>query len=241
MKKRLIVCMSLLVLLSFSFNAMAADDTLGVYVAATGGVAIPNDAPTTFADNVPGVGSTKQDIGLNAGWLAGARVGWQTPFTKRWLAMEVEYNHIENKFDTSKIYTINSTSLTADGKAKLDLVMLNLLARYPEGRFHPYIGGGGGYANVQLNDITSSFTGSNGALQTASGSKGVFAYQILAGIDFDITKNFFVGVGYKYIAASKAQFDTTITTPLASGLSHPGSIETEYKSHNIVLTLGYLF
>jgi opacity protein-like surface antigen len=240
MKKRNILFLSLIVVFSLPFNVSAADDTRGIYIAATGGLAIPNTATTTFADNVPGVGSTTQDISLNMGWLAGARIGWQTPFTKRWFAFEVEYNHIENRFDTGKIYTIANTSLVPDGKVKLDLVMLNFLARYPTGRFHPYMGLGGGYADVQLTDITSGF-GAASALYTTGGSKWVFAYQLLAGIDFDITKNVFMGVGYKYLAASKAQFDTTITSPLAPGLRHPGSIETEYKSHNVVLTVGFLF
>jgi opacity protein-like surface antigen len=74
----------------------------------------------------------------------------------------------------------------------------------------------------------------------SSGSKGVFAYQLLLGIDVDVTQNIVVGLGYKYISAQKVSYDATITSPLGPG-SIPSSIDAEYNSHNLVLSVSYLF
>lgn len=242
MKKRSAIFLLCVSLCLYSFNALAADDTLGLYVGLTGGASFPTDMNTTITENVLGGGSANEDIRLNTGWLVGAKVGYLTPFSNRFFAIEAEYNHMQNDFDTDRTYNniLIGLPLNLDSKVKLDIGMLNLIGRYPYGYIHPYIGVGGGYANVQLDAITSSFAGIN-VLNTSSGSKGVFAYQVLAGCDFNITKNVFLGIGYKYLAASKAKFDTTITSPLVPGVSEPGSIEVEYKSSNLTLTIGYLF
>jgi len=246
MKKRfLIVLFSLGLLLIFSVNAMAddkakADDTIGVYVAITGGVSFPSSMTSTLVDTAPGGGVINQDISLNTGWLVGAKVGWQTPFSKRWFAVEAEYNHMENSFDTGKLYNTVGVNLNYDSKVKVDTGLLNLIGRYPEGKIHPYVGAGVGYANVQLDDIRSSIVGIN-LLNTAGGSKGVFAYQFMVGCDFEITKNIFVGLGYKYFVTEKANFDTRITSPFLPGASDPGTVEVQYKSHDVALTVGYMF
>jgi len=216
------------------------DNTTGVYIAVTGGAAFPSDLESTLVDKAPGGGTIKHDISLDTGWFLGAKVGWQTPFSKRWFAVELEFNHMENSFDTGKHYNTVGVPLTYDSKVKVDTGMLNLIGRYPEGRIHPYVGVGGGYANVQLDDIHSSIVGIN-LLNTSSGSEGVLAYQVMLGCDFDITKNVFVGISYKYFAADTAKFDTNITSPFVPGVADPGTIEVKYKSHNVALTIGYLF
>ena len=237
MKKFGIILLSLLLILSFSFNAMAEgkpSDT-GLYVAVVGGVSIPIDMTSTITDSAPGGGSITRDVSLATGWLAGAKFGYLTPFTNRILAVELEYNHIANNFDTGKTYN-NSSNL--DSRIKIDALMLNLMGRYPEGRFHPYVGAGAGYANVAMDDVRISSSGIN-TLNVTSGSKGVFAYQILAGVDFDITSKWFVGLGYKFFAARKASYDVSITVP--GGASDPGSVDAEYKSSIITFSVGYLF
>ena len=246
MKKRfLTVLLSLGLLLTFSVTVMADDkpksgDPIGLYIAATGGVTFPSTMATTITDTAPGGGFIYENINLNSGWFAGAKLGWQTSFTKRWLAIEAEYNHLENTFDSGTPYPTAGIPLNYDGKVKIDAGMLNLIGRYPEGKIHPYIGAGGGYANVQLDDIRSSVVGIN-FLNTASGSKGVFAYQFMAGFDFELTDNIFMGVGYKYFIARKAQFDTRLTSPLVPGVSDPGTVEVEYKAHVVAFTIGFMF
>ena len=239
MRKFAIICMSLFVFLSVPFIAVAAEgNTLGIYVGVLGGAAIPADMNTTVTSKVTGV-SFNQDISLNVGWLAGVKVGYLTPFTNRILAVELEYNHIENGFDSGKTYQVLGVPLNFNSNVKIEAVMFNLIGRYPEGKLHPYVGAGAGYAYLQIDDIKASFAGTN-VLNASSGSDSVFAYQFLAGLDFDITKNWFAGLGYKFFHADKASYDMSITSPFATG-SDAGSIDVDYTSHNIVVTVGYLF
>jgi opacity protein-like surface antigen len=239
MKKFGIICVSLFVILFVPFSTVAAeDDTLGIYVGAFGGVAIPADMNTNITDKTTGL-TINQDISLDIGWLAGVKVGYLTPFTKRILAVELEYNHIENSFDSGKTYQVLGIPLNFDSRVRVDAVMFNLIARYPEGRLHPYVGGGGGYTYLRIDNISASFAGIN-VLNASSGSDSVFAHQVLAGLNFDITENWFTGLGYKFFRAGKASYGMPITSPFFPG-SHAGSIDADYTSHNIVVTIGYLY
>jgi opacity protein-like surface antigen len=221
-----------------SQDKQPAHSAMGVYVGILGGYVIPSDMKSTVTANLLG-GSTNNDIALDKGYLFGAKVGYLTPFTNKILAVELEYNHIINDFDKSKIYPLFGVNFNYNGKVQIDMLMLNILGRYPDGKFHPYIGVGGGYANVQISDIGASLAGIK-LLNMSSGSKGVFAYQLLLGIDVDVTQNIVVGLGYKYISAQKVSYDATITSPLGPG-SIPSSIDAEYNSHNLVLSVSYLF
>jgi opacity protein-like surface antigen len=245
MKKRLlVVLLSLGLLLTLSANVMAEDkprsgDPLGIYIAATGGVPFPSTMYTSIINTTTGSSIVDRDITLNSGWIAGAKLGWQTSFTKKWLAIEAEYNHMENTFDSGTPYSTSGINYNYDSKVKIDSGMLNLIGRYPEGKIHPYVGAGAGYAYVQLDEIRRSFSGI--ALRNmAGGSKGVFAYQFMCGFDFELTDHIFMGVGYKYFVANKAQFDTTITTPYSTS-SDPGTVEVDYKAHVIAFTVGFMF
>ncbi len=245
MKKRIwIVLLSLGLLLTLSASAMADEkpksgDSLGLYIAATGGVTFPSTMSTSIINTTSGGIILDRDITLNSGWFAGAKLGWQTSFTKKWLAIEAEYNHAENTFDSGTPYSTSGIDYNYDGKVKIDSGMLNLIGRYPEGKIHPYIGAGAGYASIQLDEIRRSFVGIT-VRNMAGGSKGVFAYQFMCGFDFELTDHIYMGVGYKYFIANKAQFDTTITSPYSTS-SDPGTVEVDYKAHVIAFTVGFMF
>lgn len=231
MKK--LFCLSVFLFLVFASSGFCQDkayDTYGVYLSLVGGYVIPTDesAKVTYP-----VAVLSLDPELKNGFLYGAKIGWLTPFTKRILAVELEFNRLQNKFDSFN----NTILLNGDmsGKSSINLFMLNLLARKPDGRFHPYIGAGIGYADIKVSDITLN-TIPLGPVSLSAGSDGVFAYQVMAGIDIDITKNFFLGMGYKYISPQKISYDTVFTPP---GVSMP--LKLDYSSHNFVLNIGYLF
>ena len=226
MKKLFYTAFIFLMLVSFSSFAQAQSDTKGIYVGLIGGYVMPNDM--TGRINVPSSPmSVKYDLDLKDGYLVGAKVGWLTPFSNRALAVEFEYNHLENKIDSWDYMVFD---LDMDGKVKIDLFMFNLIARYPTGRFHPYIGSGIGCAYANISD-TNSILGS-----ISGGSDVVFAYQLMAGLDFDITKNIIAGISYKYLAPNTISFDND-----APDLWGPGTAELNYKAHNFVLSLSYMF
>lgn len=177
---------------------------------------------------------------MDKGYLYGLKAGYLTPFTNRFFAVEVEYNHIANNLDTSKLYGPTS-GYNLDSKIQIDVLMFNFLGRYPNGAFHPYAGLGLGFASVQIDDIAVKRAGVGATLATYSGAtKEALAGQLLVGIDFDITKNIIVGLGYKYFIADKVSY-TSKATAYYNDTTGTRTINAEYKSHNFVLSVSYLF
>ncbi|MFO7570578.1 MAG: outer membrane beta-barrel protein [Smithellaceae bacterium] len=206
---------------------------IGVYIGLVGGSSLSDDIKTKIDNTQNPADSFSVDFGMKSGYLAGAKIGWQTSFTKKILAMELEYNHINNNmenwtaFDGYKL----DPHIPVDGKIQIDALFFNLLARYPDGPFHPYIGGGVGYSTVKVSDTTAH---SGIIMNIGQGEQSSLAYQLTAGVDFDIAKHFTIGFGYKYIAIPKISFENSLDNA-------PASTEMEYYSHNFILSACFTF
>ncbi len=140
-----------------------------VYVGVFGGYVRPSDL------RVEDGGST--DVGVKDSWAIGAKVGYIFP-QARWFAVELEYLYLAEQ-DVDKP--------GFDGDFKAHNVMANVLARAPEGIFHPYFGFGIGWS-------WGVFKGSS----TDASGNGL-AWQILAGLNFEITPNWSADLAYRYI------------------------------------------
>jgi len=240
-----VVCLFFL-FLSFSPAVFAQDklldtgakpvDNYGVYVGLVGGYSIPG-ADTKAVWTAPNGNVIDFDTKLKNGFLYGFKAGWLTPFTNRILAVEFEYNHLESSYDRANLaYIYEGLDGEMRGKISLNLLMLNLLARKPGGKFHPYAGFGLGYADVKVDDLTFLNTSLFSPLTFTGGSSGVLAYQAMVGVDFDVYKNISVGIGYKYIGTTrKIAYDSIYV----SGTK--GNMEVDYRSHNLVLSVAYMF
>lgn len=185
--------------LLISQTAYAAPNT-GFYFGFSGGYVIPQDM--TFSD--PDSGFDYFDAALDNGYLLSVKTGWNTPFTRSIMAMEMEYNYINNNFDNSKIIASpdhGGYPATLDGNMSIHAVLFNMKARYPEGPIHPYVGGGVGYAFTSIGEITEREYGGSGVEIWPGESGGGFCWQFLTGVDIDVAPNLSLGIGYKYFAA----------------------------------------
>jgi opacity protein-like surface antigen len=185
--------------LLFSQTAFTAPNT-GFYVGVSGGYVIPQTM--SFSDTDDGYEYFKAT--LENGYNLAIRTGWLTPFTRNIMAMEIEYNYMNNNFDNSKILLSPDHpgfSVTLDGNMSIHAVLFNIKARYPQGPIHPYAGFGLGYAYASIGDITERQVGGTGMEVWPGESGGGFCWQFLAGVDFDITPNMSFGIGYKYFSA----------------------------------------
>lgn len=161
------------------------------YLGIFGGYAMPQDLET---DNLP-------DLSLDNTWVAGAKIGG---FFARPLALEIEYYHIgEMDFDNR----LFAESISADS------IFLNLILRYPETRFHPFIGAGAGWTWVKLDNALPGLDDDN-----------TWAVQGLAGVDIDISSNTSLTVQYRYYYAEP---------------SFAGDRDSKLKTH--ILTAGFNF
>jgi opacity protein-like surface antigen len=162
-----------IVILLFPCSVMA-QEAGPMYFGVFGGYVWPGKV------EVKPLGSTEVDV--DNSWMLGAKVGYIPP-QWRFAAAELEYFHM---FDQSvKSQTVMGVNV--NGNVSFDNLMVNVRLRYPEGIINPYIGAG----------IGSSWYNFSG---TPSDSSTNFAWQILAGVTSQITKQWSVDLGYRYFS-----------------------------------------
>jgi len=210
MRRDALFALFVVLALLFSFPAYGAD---GPYVSISIGMGTADDSDLTDS-TLPG---TAIDLAYETGYVFGSALGYQ--FGSFGFEGEIAYR----KNDLDKISLMGETtsitgdasalSLLANGYYRLDLGKVPLT---------PYIGAGLGFAQVKINNF--GVPGS-GRLDW-SDDDIVFSYQISAGMEYDLSKRFAVGVTYRYCGSSDPQFNTT---------------DASFSSHNIILTIKRFF
>jgi opacity protein-like surface antigen len=89
----------------------------------------------------------------------------------------------------------------------------------------PYLGAGIGFASVSIKDLKIDGT------KVADDDDIVFAYQIGAGIVFDINPNTKLDLGYKYFATTDPSYSDVEGFPF----------DYQYSSHNLTVGLRFSF
>jgi opacity protein-like surface antigen len=127
------------------------------------------------------IDSTK--LGMDTGYRIGLAGGYNL---NKWAAIELETGFIYNEFEDS------------NGDAWLGMVpvLANAVFRYEnQTRFVPFIGAGAGGAFSILEAPTDSDT------------DFVFAWQLMAGVDYKIGENMCLGVRYNYFSTCDQSYD----------------------------------
>lgn len=192
-------------LMFFVSGVSAAEQAKGsvkrdYYVGVLGGYALPqsiNAAPNNGRD------ANSIDIPVNNGYLIGVKGGWIPKLGRGYFATELEYNHVRYDADNNKTYPEKNPAYTdsLDATFAANNFFLNFILRYPETIFHPYIGIGPGWSWFNIGSCTQKIY-KNGVYDSSytldSRSSNQFIYQILLGIDVDVTDSIGVGLGYKF-------------------------------------------
>jgi opacity protein-like surface antigen len=90
-----------------------------------------------------------------------------------------------------------------------------------------------------LNDVSGVSEGAK-VLSLPGQTLGAFAYQFFIGLDYDINKNWYVGLNYKYLITQSVSYTVT-GTDTVTGTPQSGTFETQFSSHLVMLTIGYQF
>lgn len=164
-----------------STPAASAAEAGPFYVGVLGGYVMPQDIK--IEDGI------SEDINMENSWMVGTKFGYIIP-TAKWLAPEIEYNYLaQQDIDIAGV----------DGDFRAHNVMGNLLLRYPEGTFHPYIGFGIGWSWGKIKASgTVVVDDGDDSIGSIDESDNAFAWQLMAGVNFEITPNMSVDIGYKY-------------------------------------------
>jgi opacity protein-like surface antigen len=226
MKKLVFGLLSLLLIPATGFS----QGNKQFYAGATGGMVVPMVLHEIW-NNVQNTQTATLVEELNNGFMAGVKIGYVPKAVKKILAIELEYNYqktIYNRLTTGGFIAGDSvipgfTQELKHSSIHFNSLFLNIIARYPLGKVHPYLGFAPG--------VTCTFISfDEPGLFTESSSNINFSWQALAGVDFDITSYLTLGGGYKY-------FSVNNTMKWANG-SHS---HYDPRSNNFFLDIKFLF
>lgn len=200
MKKFIVV----LVAMVFVFAASYASAE-GPYVSGNIGTTLSNDATTSIV-GIPGSADMEYDTGFSIGGAVGYDLG-----NNARVEGEVAYRTA----DLDRVSGPGSFALTGE---------LNVLSFLLNGYYDikvdapvtPFITGGIGFANTEIEDSGDSV------------DDNVFAYQIGAGLSYAVNNQMTLDCGYRYMGTSDPEFED-------SGVQ----VDSEYSSHNFYVGLRY--
>lgn len=197
--------------------AMAA--TEGFYVGGAGGLNWTRDADytdqTLAARGVPSV-----KLEYDQGWVGALSLGYGTAMGIRG-ELEANYrwgNDVNGSDDRTATWSGKTRSLGFMGNVLYDINTGTA--------FTPYIGIGAGMARVKSELNVSTLPGRN----YVSDEDWVFAYQGIAGVSYNVTRNLAITADYRYFATEKPKFDGVL-----------GKVEGEYHNHSVMVGLRYSF
>ncbi len=182
-------------------------------------------APTVSADTL--TWSTDADTGF----VIGGAVGLNLSNMMSGLRVEIEAAYRENQIDgawTSNTGPPGVSTGTLDIDHSTFSVLANAWYDFPLGNVAPYIGGGVGWAETELD---GHYLG--GTTGPFNFSDSGFAWQLGAGINFDVSPNVKLGVGYRYFKGP----DVTVGSVLV-GNSATSDVDAGQHAALVSLTFG---
>jgi len=200
MKKTLLAACAVAALSLFAANAQAADVTApapeenGFYVSLFGGASFLDDVETDFY-------SGGYELNTKTGYIVGGAIGMRI-----WdpLRAEVELSYSRWNADDADFHGFKGPDGTysADGHVSATYLLANLW--YDIGTdtsFTPYVGGGAGVGWADADTTFEDFPFGYG-----DGEAG-FAFQLGAGVKFDVTEHIALDVGYRFKGILDVDFD----------------------------------
>ena len=199
----------------------------GLYVGAFGGATwfTENGTEFTFTDPSPDV-TGEVSLDTDAGWLVGGVLGYNWADTGLRTELELSYSQANlDGFDIDWDNNFNGPDgddLDFDGDVSVTYIFGNLWYGFGNmmnmGGLSPYIGGGlgVGFVNVDVDAIEDVEI-------NASGDETGFAYQLGAGLMWNVSDNVALDLGYRFRGVALDDYDEALT------------------SHNVLLGLNFGF
>lgn len=174
----------------------------GPYVAVRAGVNWADDVDGDFDADADVADTLDFDTGFNAsvaaGYAFGGRWGILSP------RLEAELGYLTNDAEDSAVDA--GVAVATDGEYNATYGLVNLLLDIPMGwGFTPFVGVGAGFANVRFDNIAATA----GAIDTFDGEDTTFAWNLTAGLSYDITRNVTLELAYRFLQFTDAEILNT--------------------------------
>jgi opacity protein-like surface antigen len=190
-----------------SWNRSTGTQGTGYYLGLSGGL------------NILGSSSLDSTVSLDIDYDSGFGVGGIFGYDFGAVRLDSEITYRDNG--------ISLIGLPAEGSTSALSYMINGYYDVPTSMLlKPYLGGGIGYATVSINDANIP-----GVTSVADDSASVFAYQLSAGLGFEINHTTTLSLGYRYFGTEDPKMADT------SG----EAFTTEYQSHEFIIGVRFLF
>ena len=164
-------------------------------------------------------------VDMDDSWIMGIKFGANIP-SAPFCNLEVEYNHIfSSDAPMQTVAGSGANSLQVQGDAYLNNLMFNFVVRYPAGNFRPYLGAGIGWSHFETSGTFRAVVGGTTYNLPFDAQADAFAFQILAGLNYRLDRNFSIDGGYRYF----------ITEPKV------GNFDIRYQANIFTLGLNYHF
>lgn len=175
-------------------------------------------------------GSFTADYSDNA--VYGASFGYASPSGWRpEFAIDFRSN------DVSSLSSNGSSSTDVTGHEDADTFMFNIWYDFQLSRdlrrLHPYVGGGVGFAQVGMHDISLSAFEPYTAVDD---TQTLLAYQLGLGATYDLAPNWQLMAEFRYLASDTADFKYTAPAPALSGTVNAG-----YSAESLMFGVRYEF
>lgn len=193
----------------------------GFYGELRGGASFLTDSDVE-SDSLEAVGFDDLELSYDTGWLIEGAFGYAHDSGLRG---EFALGYRENDVDElSGKFLGSSVEVDGDGSFEILTTMANLYYDFDLGgnggssgamaNLVPFVGGGLGAAFMDADD------------DSADDDDTVFAWQVTAGLAYNLTPNVAATVSYAYFRTSDPEFD---------------DVEVDYDSHNILAGIRYTF
>ncbi|WP_339431099.1 outer membrane protein [Pseudomonas sp. EA_65y_Pfl2_P78] len=216
--------------MGFVSPASSSADTLGPYISVMGGLNWV--APQNLNQNNLDFVEMQFNHPLNSGYATGLALGWRFPVGLR---PEVELSYRKNTLTqfNNRVYE-GGGSIPGKGKEEVTSLMANLWYDFlnlpaPFRRFTPYMGGGLGYSTVSISGLEAG-----GVHFGNTHRDNVSAYQLGAGVSFELTDQWSTSLDYRYLKTRDAHFGDIQGLP-------QGDVRTDYSAQSLMLGLHYWF
>jgi opacity protein-like surface antigen len=183
---------------------------------------VSSDAGLNLMPGVRGGGHANgNDIRTDAGMRYGLEAGYGFKLAEHLtLGAEAESGIIYNGLSSIKS---GGAEQELGGNLYQVPILANFVMRYQYGKWAPYVGVGGGLDYISANVWSSG----NGPV-TAAGSDFGPAVQALAGVKYQLSDKWELGLGYKYLAALSEKLGGDIGDRLSTVNNHSISLSVTY-------------
>ena len=168
--------------------ALQEGGSSGWYIIPKVGVNLPSDSDIP---SVLGTVNVKFDAGLSLGLALGMEL------TKSF-ALQVDAGYMSNSVDSLQVQGVNATQVSVDVE-QIPIMFSGIWSNMSH-RNKPYFGLGVGMSRVELQ--SGSFTAGGVPIVIIPTHDWTFAYQIMAGMQFNLSHSSDINIGYRFMHAS---------------------------------------